>query len=80
MYSYGNPFMAADILRQNSSAGLHLPLRLFVTEKEDRRGTKILYILPSSVIMSDDGDAEMRELAQKLDAKTEELVSKILSS
>jgi uncharacterized protein (DUF302 family) len=71
--------MAARIMQHDIDTGLNLPPRLLLTEKEDRTGTKIIYYLPSSLIAFGTRNADLIQLAGELDAKTEQLVLRILS-
>lgn len=76
VYTIGNPLIAQTILRHNIRAALEIPPRLLILEKPDRKGTQILYHLPSSV-MTLDGDPELTSAVEALDAKLEKLVSTI---
>ena len=78
MYIFGNPLVAAGIMKHDICAGLNIPPRLFVTEKEDRSGTRVIYQLPSSMIALGE-NVELRVAAEELDGKVERLVLKILS-
>jgi uncharacterized protein (DUF302 family) len=78
LYTFGNPLIAQGILGYDIRAALNIPPRLLVTEKEDHSGTKVLYHLPSSVMVVGDNN-QMREAVEALDAKVEKLVEKITS-
>jgi uncharacterized protein (DUF302 family) len=78
MYIFGNPFIAAGIMRYDVRAGLNVPPRLLVMEKEDHSGTRVIYHLPSSILVMGD-DAEQKAAAEDLDKKVENLVTKILT-
>ena len=73
--------MATGIMQRDIDAGLNLPARLLVTEKDVRhgRGTKIIYHLPSSLIALGPDDADLRQAVKELDAKTEKLVLSVMT-
>ena len=79
MYIFGNPFIAANIMQHDIQAGLNIPPRLLVMEKEDRNGTKVIYHLPSSVIPISE-NSEQKMIVESLDEKVERLVVKILTT
>jgi uncharacterized protein (DUF302 family) len=79
VYTYGNPIFAAGIMKHYLCAGLNLPLRLFVTEKGDRSGTRIIYHLPSSLVVLGD-NIELKAIAEELDARVERLVNRVLTT
>lgn len=76
VYTIGNPLIAQTILRHDIRAALEIPPRLLILEKPDRKGTQILYHLPSSV-MTLDGNPELISAVEALDVKLEKLVSTI---
>jgi uncharacterized protein (DUF302 family) len=76
VYTIGNPLIAQTILRHDIRAALEIPPRLLILEKPDRKGTQILYHLPSSV-MTLDGNPELVSAVEALDVKLEKLVSTI---
>ena len=73
--------MAAGIMQHDIDAGLNLPPRLLVTERDVRRGrgTRIIYHLPSSLIAFGTSDADLRLAVKELDAKTEKLVLSVMT-
>ncbi|PCH36834.1 hypothetical protein WOLCODRAFT_134356 [Wolfiporia cocos MD-104 SS10] len=80
-YTFGNPLVAQTMLRHDSAAALHVPLRLLVLEKADGTGTEIIYLLPSSVIaIPKEGTVheELKAAAEVLDKKVERLVQTIV--
>lgn len=78
IYTIGNPLIAQGILRYDLRAGLHIPPRLLVLEKEDRTGTRVMYQLPSSImVLPDNKNPELKEVAEGLDRKFEALARRI---
>jgi uncharacterized protein (DUF302 family) len=79
MYVYGNPFIAANIMRHDISAGLNIPPRLLVLEKASGAGTRVIYLLPSSIMVIH-GNAEQKATVELLDEKVEKLVVHVLTA
>jgi uncharacterized protein (DUF302 family) len=77
LYTIGNPLIAQTILQHDNLAALHIPPRILVTEKQDRSGTKIIYILPSSVMVLRDNPA-LRDAVKVLDSKLEALLARVV--
>lgn len=68
---FGNPLVAVTMIRQDSAAGLFVPVELLVTENEDGKGTSVSYVRPSSLIVVEDNPpllAAARALDEKVDA------------
>ncbi|KAJ3572473.1 hypothetical protein NP233_g3069 [Leucocoprinus birnbaumii] len=83
LYTIGNPLIAQTILRHDLRAGLHIPPRLLVQEKADRKGTFVMYQLPSSVMVipgERDGteNEELKKAAEVLDKKFEALAKRVV--
>ena len=59
---------------EDVKAGLFVPVEALIIERTDGKGTDVVQIKPSTLIAgADDSSAELREAAQKLDAKLEAL-------
>ncbi|KAH9934116.1 TT1751-like protein [Amylocystis lapponica] len=84
LYTFGNPLIAQTMLQHDLRAGFHVPPRLLVLQKADRDGTRVVYILPSSltVAASVGGrlNEELKKAAEVLDKKLEKLVQLEISS
>ncbi|KAH9914670.1 hypothetical protein B0H21DRAFT_828297 [Amylocystis lapponica] len=83
LYTFGNPLIAQTMLQHDLRAGLHVPPRLLVLQKADRDGTRVVYILPSSLIAASVGgrvNEELKKAAEVLDEKLEKLVQLAISS
>ncbi|KAG5646587.1 hypothetical protein DXG03_002891 [Asterophora parasitica] len=76
IYTIGNPLIAETILRHDIRTGLNIPPRLMVIESADGSGTRVLYHLPSSLVVGESGE-ELRKAIQPLDDKLEKLVTRI---
>lgn len=76
LYTIGNPLIAETIMKHDLRAGLNIPPRLLIIEKEDGCGTQVLYHLPSSVMAIGDNHA-LKAAAEVLDEKLEELVAEV---
>ena len=70
----GNPLIAFDLMRHDPAAGLFMPFELLLTESEDGRTSRITYLLPSSLIVSD-GNAALAAEAEALDARIAALIA-----
>ncbi|KAJ7638760.1 hypothetical protein FB45DRAFT_1023525 [Roridomyces roridus] len=79
VYVIGNPLIAETMLRHDMQAGLNIPPRLMILEKKDGQGTEVVYHLPSSVIALGD-DQSLRDAAEALDRKIEQLVERIAAA
>ncbi len=71
---FGNPLIAITMLQHDYTAGLFAPIELLLAESDDGAGCNITYVVPSSLIVLDDANPELRSAAQALDAKAEALV------
>lgn len=76
VYTVGNPLVAETMLRHDLSGVFNIPPRLAVLECPDG-GTRVLYHLPSSV-MRLYGNDELNAAALQLDAKLEDLITKVV--
>ena len=72
----GNPLIAITMLRHDLQAGLFVPVELYVVEQDDDAGATVSYVVPSSLIAIGD-NRELREAAEALDRKLEDLVLKV---
>jgi len=70
----GNPLIAITMLRHDLSAGLFAPVEVLVTEHEDKQGTEVVYVQPSSLIVVED-NPPLRSAAEALDAKLADLIA-----
>lgn len=78
IYTIGNPLIAQSILKHDLDAGLHIPPRLLVQEKPEGKGTRVMYQLPSSImVLPGSENTGLKELAEGLDRKFEALMRKI---
>lgn len=71
--------MARPIIEKDIVAGLHIPPRLYVLEKEDKKGTQIMYLQPSSYY-DVNGDKEIQAIAKKIDLAFERFVERIIKA
>jgi uncharacterized protein (DUF302 family) len=78
LYTIGNPLIAQTILQHDILAALHIPPRILVSEKRDHSGTRIMYILPSSVMVLCDNPA-LTDVVKVLDSKLEKLIAKVIN-
>ncbi|KAI0057559.1 hypothetical protein BV25DRAFT_1830967 [Artomyces pyxidatus] len=78
VYTIGNPLIAQTMLKHSLLAGLYVPPKLIIIGKDvdERKGTKVVYDVPSSMIAAGDS-GELRKAALALDAKLEDLVRRI---
>ena len=70
----GNPLIAITMLRHDLIAGLFAPVEVLVTEHDDRQGTNVVYVQPSSLIVVDD-HPPLQSAAEALDAKLADLIA-----
>lgn len=70
----GNPLIAITMLRHDLIAGLFAPVEILVTEHEDKQGTNLVYVQPSSLIVVED-NAPLRSAAEALDTKLADLIA-----
>jgi uncharacterized protein (DUF302 family) len=71
----GNPLIAITMIRHDITAGLFAPVEILVTEKEDKNGTIISYVRPSTLMVIAENKA-LLDAATSLDTKLDALVSK----
>ncbi|KAF5370048.1 hypothetical protein D9758_001106 [Tetrapyrgos nigripes] len=79
VYTIGNPVIAQTMLKHDMRGAYNIPPRVLVLEKPDGSGTRVLYHLPSSVMVLEDGP-ELREAALALDDKLDKLFSRVMAS
>jgi uncharacterized protein (DUF302 family) len=70
----GNPLIAVTMIRHDITVGLFAPVELLITEHEDGRGTNVVYIRPSSLIIVEENEP-LRQAAEILDTKLAALVT-----
>ena len=70
----GNPLIAITMLRHDLIAGLFAPVEVLVTEHEDKQGTNVVYVQPSSLIVVED-NPPLRSAAEALDTKLADLIA-----
>jgi len=71
---FGNPQIAITMLEHDVRAGLFVPVEALLVERSDGRGTDVVQIKPSTLIAGMEGSSrELREAAETLDGKLEEL-------
>ncbi|KAJ7579014.1 hypothetical protein C8J56DRAFT_1030450 [Mycena floridula] len=76
VYTIGNPLIGESIMKHDIRAAYNIPPRLLVLESEDGDKTSVIYHLPSSVIVLGD-NSELKTAALALDAKLDELLTKV---
>ncbi|MGK7872726.1 MAG: DUF302 domain-containing protein [Xenococcaceae cyanobacterium] len=74
LYVIGNPLIANQMFEQNPAVGLYVPLRLFVYDDYNGK-TYVAYDKPSSLLGQFQDETILR-VAQMLDQKLEELVTR----
>ncbi|KAK7470714.1 hypothetical protein VKT23_002136 [Stygiomarasmius scandens] len=77
VYTIGNPVIAQTMLRHDLRGAYNIPPRVLVLGKPDASGTSVIYHLPSSVMVLDDSNAELKEAALALDDKLDKLITKV---
>lgn len=79
LYTIGNPLIAQTMLKHDLIAGLYVPLRLLVLGNPGESGSKVIYDLPSSLIIAEhaggENAEELKKAAEVLDAKLDRLVT-----
>ncbi len=68
MYTIGNPLIAQTMLKHDIAAGLNVPVRLMIYEDAANRTTRLVYDLPSSLMIGLQNEM-VAAAAKKLDAK-----------
>jgi uncharacterized protein (DUF302 family) len=76
-YVFGNALIAIEMTKHVPTAGLYVPLRLFVQELEPRR-VKVVHDVPSDQL-SQLGSPEVTAVAESLDTKVEKLIAGALA-
>ncbi|KAI0343432.1 hypothetical protein BDW22DRAFT_1169493 [Trametopsis cervina] len=80
VYTIGNPLSAQELLKHDMAAGLAIPLKLLLQETESG-GSKILYDLPSSIILAGgQPNAELKAALDVTDRQFEALVRIVLDN
>jgi uncharacterized protein (DUF302 family) len=70
----GNPLIAITMLRHDLIAGLFAPVEVLVTEHEDKQGTNVVYVQPSSLIVVE-YNPSLQSAAEALDTKLADLIA-----
>jgi len=70
----GNPLIAVTMIRHDITAGLFAPVEALITECESGGGTNIVYIRPSSLMLTEENEP-LRQAAEILDTKLAALVT-----
>lgn len=71
---FGNPLIAITMLKHDVQAGLFVPVEAYLVEREDGKGTDVIYIKPSTLIAGEAGaDEKLKSAAEVLDGKLEAL-------
>ncbi|MET3650573.1 DUF302 domain-containing protein [Dyella japonica] len=71
----GNPLIAVTMIRHDITAGLFAPVEILVTETEDRQGTMVTYVRPSSLMVIEE-NPPLLAMATLLDAKFDSLIAR----
>jgi uncharacterized protein (DUF302 family) len=74
---FGNPLIAITMIREDTSAGLFVPVEMLLVGAPDG-GTTLTYVQPSSLIAIDDDNSVFRAAAEALDAKVSTLMTAVL--
>lgn len=79
-FIFGNPLIAAGILKEDVEAGLHVPVEcMFVeTGEKNAEGTKMLVMMPGGLIDRDMNEETSETEGEALRPKVAELEAKIL--
>jgi uncharacterized protein (DUF302 family) len=77
---FGNPLIAITMLQHDYTAGLFVPIELLLAENDDGAGCSIVYVLPSSLIVIDEANLQLRAAALALDAELEALVASAVAA
>lgn len=64
------------MMQHDLTAGLFVPVELLLVENESGEGSFVMYDLPSS-LMETERNPALREAAQALDRKLEQLLSRV---
>ncbi|MGF6770558.1 uncharacterized protein (DUF302 family) [Paraburkholderia sp. GAS199] len=70
----GTPLMAIALLRQDMTSGLFTPVELLIIDNPVDNGCVVTYVRPSSLILINDSNPELKAAAMRLDEKLEALV------
>src|SRR5271155_492306 len=74
----GNPLLAITMIRHDITAGLFAPVELLIAENGNGHGATLTYVRPSSLMVVVE-NPPLRAAAEKLDAKLDELVARVVS-
>ena len=75
-FIFGNPLVAATMLKHDVEAGLHVPVECCFVEQEDG-STKLITLLPSGLIAGHDQGLKNRELREAV-GKLEDMVLRLV--
>jgi uncharacterized protein (DUF302 family) len=68
LYTLGNPLVAHTMLKHDLGVGLHVPVRVMISEDQKTGKTWLAYDLPSS-LMARLGNQQVNAAARRLDEK-----------
>jgi uncharacterized protein (DUF302 family) len=74
----GNPLLAITMIRHDITAGLFAPVELLIADDGNGRGATLTYVRPSSLMVVV-GNPPLQAAAEKLDAKLDALVARVVS-
>ncbi|KAK7703233.1 hypothetical protein SLS64_009210 [Diaporthe eres] len=79
-FIFGNPLIAAGILKEDVEAGLHVPVECMFVETGEKNvaGTKMVVIMPGGLIARDRNEETSETEGETLRLKVAELEAKIL--
>lgn len=73
----GNPLIAITMIRHDLTSGLFAPVELLLIEEST--ATSLIYVRPSSLMVTDPVNEDLRLAAVELDLKLENLARKVCS-
>jgi len=73
----GNPLIAITMMKHDITAGLFVPVELYIDAVVGQPGCRLTYLLPSSLIATAE-NPELTAAAEALDAKLSVLVKKVV--
>lgn len=76
-FIFGNPLIAADILKEDAEAGLHVPVECMFVETREKK-TKMVVMMPGGLIDRERNEVTSETEGEILRLKVAELEAKIL--